>query len=52
MSFEDRLHDLLDRALHHAITHGRDPQGTKLPGFCAFRDVLAAARFKLITAGL
>ena len=47
MSFEDRLHDLLDRALHHAITHGRDPQGAKLSWFSTLRDVLAAAWFRL-----
>lgn len=35
-SLEDRLQDILDRALNHAITHGRDAKGPELPGWRGF----------------
>jgi len=30
-SLEDRLQDILDRALNYAVTHGRDTEGSELP---------------------
>src|SRR6516225_3605852 len=37
---EDRFQNVLDRALHHAITHGWDTQGSELPWLTRFWDQL------------
>ena len=39
-SLEDRLQDILDRALNYAITHGRDTEGSELPRLTRLRDQL------------
>src|SRR5215472_29272 len=37
---EDRFQNVLDRALHHAIAHCGDPQGSELPWLTRFWDKL------------
>jgi hypothetical protein len=39
-SLEDRLQDILDRALNYAITHGRDAEGSELPRLTRLGDQL------------
>jgi hypothetical protein len=49
---EDRFQNILDRALHHAITHCRDTQGSELPWLARFWDKFPSRRTRLIPAAL
>src|ERR1700746_3518972 len=49
-SLEDRLQDILDRALNYAITHGRDTEGSELPRLPRLGDQLPSWGTRLVPA--
>src|SRR5580704_14532982 len=51
-SLEDRLQDILDRALNYAITHVRDTEGSELPRLTRLGDQLPSRGTRLVPATL